>query len=425
LNSNSSKIEYDAIVAGSGPAGAAVARELSRLKKKVLILERGSRVPRVPGILATASILNAIPVSDRLVVARAFATGGTTSVYFGVATPPPLEAFNALGVDLSSALEQAREELPLAVVPDGMMGAQASLLRDTALDLGHEWRKRDMLVDFAKCPSGYDGRAKWSALDYVDDAVANGAKLIEKATVVKAIVEGNRAVGVEYRLQTGKKSFEVHRAYGEKIVLSAGAATTPLILRESGLAHAATEGFYCHPTMAIFGTVPGLRSGENFVGSMGTEWDDGLSIGDANFSRGFYRMFMLENRQFRRLFGYSRTMGVGTMMMEGLGGAMGEDGRFHKVLAKSDLDRLRHGEKLAEQIMTRAGATNVFKSKLSAGHLGGTIRINEHLDTDLQTPIGNLHVCDSSLIPSEAKVSPTLTLVCVGKYLASRLSASL
>ena len=83
--------EFDAIIVGSGPGGAAVARELSKRKKRVLILERGGDAPPKEGFLAIGSILNNVPVGDALATARAITTGGTTAVYFAVADPPPLE----------------------------------------------------------------------------------------------------------------------------------------------------------------------------------------------------------------------------------------------------------------------------------------------------------------------------------------------
>src|SRR5262245_6353898 len=88
--------EFDAIVVGSGPAGATIARELSKRKQKVLILERGADVPPGGGLRATASIISAVPVGDNLATARAFATGGTTAVYFAVVDFPPLETFLSL-----------------------------------------------------------------------------------------------------------------------------------------------------------------------------------------------------------------------------------------------------------------------------------------------------------------------------------------
>src|SRR5215510_7911699 len=88
--------EFDAIVVGSGPGGATVARELSKRKKRVLILERGGDAPPNGGFLSTGSILNSVPVGDGLATMRAFTTGGTTAVYFAVADFPPLETFLSL-----------------------------------------------------------------------------------------------------------------------------------------------------------------------------------------------------------------------------------------------------------------------------------------------------------------------------------------
>src|SRR4030095_10411908 len=99
MNKQDNNQEFDAIVVGSGPGGATVARELSRRKKSVLILERGGDAPPKEGFLTTGSILNAVSVSDDLATARAFATEGTTAVYFAVADLPPLETFRSLGVD--------------------------------------------------------------------------------------------------------------------------------------------------------------------------------------------------------------------------------------------------------------------------------------------------------------------------------------
>ena len=109
------------------------------------------------------------------------------------------------------------------------------------------------------------------------------------------------------------------------------------------------------------------------------------------------------------------------MFKEGLGGTLREDGRYHKELKKEDLGELEKGEKMARQIIQNAGGKHIFKSPLSAAQVGGVIRIKEHLDERLQTEYSNLHVCDASVMPEDVEVSPTLTLICLGKYLANHL----
>ncbi|HEY8459992.1 MAG TPA: GMC family oxidoreductase N-terminal domain-containing protein [Blastocatellia bacterium] len=417
--------EFDAIIVGSGPSGATIARELSKRKKRVLILERGGNAPLKEGLLATSSILNAVSVSDKLATAMAFTTGGTTAVYFAVADPPPLEAFRSLGIDISKELEEAKRELPFTTLPDELLGSQAKKLRDSAMELGYAWKKNTMLIDLSKCPSGYAYDAKWNARSYLHEAVKDGATLINRARVLKVLVEKNRAVGVEYELQKGKKEFEIRRAFGTKTILAAGETASPIILRNSGMKNVATSGFYCHPNFTVFGTVAGLKAGENFVGTMMTTLEDGLTLGDANFARVFYRMFMLDNRKFIRAFFHSNSIGVGVMLKEGLGGGLQEGGRYYKQLSKEDLKKLEKGEMAARRIIQNAGGKRIFKTPLSAARVGGTIRIKEHLDENLQTEHRNLHVCDGSVIPENVKIAPVLTLICLGKYLAKQLSLSL
>lgn len=414
-------LEFDAIVVGSGPGGATVARELSRRNKRVLVLERGGSAPVPEGLRGMASVVNAVSVGENLSTARAFTTGGTTAVYFGVAENPPLDTFRALGVDLAPALAEAKRELPLAELPDELLGAQALRVRKSATELGYDWKKNPMLVDLAKCRGGYSADARWNARNYLGEAVGNGAALVTRARVQKVLTEGNRAIGVEYRVQTNKKEFEIRRVHAAKIVLAAGGATTPLILRESGIRNAAGDGFYCHPSFAVFGIVPGMNAGENFVGSMSASLGDGINVGDANFGRAFYRVFMLGGGKFLRALLHAKSIGVGVMVEDSLGGSLREDGRYAKQLGAEETQKLARGEQAARRIVQNAGGRFVFRSSVRSAHMGGAVRINEHVDTNLETELASLHVCDGSVIPANAK-SPALTLVCLGKYLAQRLA---
>jgi choline dehydrogenase-like flavoprotein len=417
-------VDFDVIVVGSGPAGSTIARELSRRGKRVLILERGGDAPLKEG-LGMASFLSAVSVSDNLSTVSAFTTGGTTSIYFAVADSPPLDVFQSLGVDLSGAFDEVKQELPLAVLPDELLGAQALRVRRSAEELGYPCHRSTMLVDLAKCDAGYRYEAKWNARAYLREAVAAGSTLITRARVLKVLVENDRAIGVEYSLQKSKKHAETRHAFAGKIVLSAGAAATPRILRNSGMLNVASKGFYCHPGFAMFGTVRGMKTGDNFVGSTGTIIDGDISVGDGSPARVFYRMLMLSSRQFLRAVRYSSSIGVGVMVSDGLGGGLREDGSYYKTIERDDVLKLKKGEDAARRIIQNAGGRNIVKLPPSASHIGGTIRFGEHIDASLETEIRNLHVCDGSMIPESVKVSPTLTLICLGKYLANQISKSM
>ena len=90
---------------------------------------------------------------------------------------------------------------------------------------------------------------KWSARMYIEEAVANGAKLINGAKVKKVLFEGNKAVGVEFT--KGQKKYE---AFAPKVVISAGGIGTPVILRASGIKRAGYD-FFFDPLIGVRGTV--------------------------------------------------------------------------------------------------------------------------------------------------------------------------
>jgi choline dehydrogenase-like flavoprotein len=422
LSNDRSTEEYDAIIVGSGPAGATVARELSKRNKKVLILERGAEAPLKESARSMAAVLNGVSLGDGLAVARAFTAGGTTAVYFAVADPPPLEAFRSIPIDLGPALEEARQELPLTVLPDELLGPQAQRVRESAAQLGCPWKKNTMLVDLAKCRNGYTYEAKWNARAFLTDAVVRGAKLITRARVRKVLVEDRRAVGVEYELRVGKRAPEIRQGYSAKTILAAGSAASPVILRESGIRNLGSHGFYCHPNFVVIGAVPGLRARPHFVASMVADLEDDLALGDANFVAPIFRASMLAHGRFLRAFNHRSSIAVGVMVKDGLGGCLREDGRYHKELSKDVLLRLEKGEQMAQRIVRNAGGKRLFTSKITSAHLGGLLRINEQVDQELETECRDLHVCDGSVIPETVKGPPTLTLICLAKYLAGVLS---
>lgn len=417
--------KFDAIVVGSGSCGATIARELAKGNKRVLILERGGSSALKESFLGIARIANAVPVSDDLSVMRAITTGGSSSLYFGVADPPPLDLYRSLGIDLEDDLGRVLEELPVATLPDRILGSQALKLRESAVQLGYPWQKKKMLIDQAKCQDGYSNDARWRARSFVEDAVANGARLINRATVDKVLFKDGKATGVEYRVKTGLGRHSVARAFGAKVILSAGSLATPGILRNSGMKHIGKDGFFCCPNFAVLGFVPGLKGTNNFVGSMSADLGDGIVVGDANLSKTFYKMVMLAELKLSRYFSYAKSMTVGGSVTDGLAGEIQEDGRYYKRLTQDELSKLKRGEEIGIEILKNAGATEIHRFSHASANVGGVIRIGDHLDCYLRTEHENLYVCDGSVMPENSSLSPVLTLICLAKYLSRHLLHSL
>lgn len=418
--------EFDVIVVGSGVCGATIAREMSRQGRKVLMLERGGSAPARESLAGIAGIADEVRLGERkLATVRALTTGGSTSMYFAVANMPPLELFRTHGIELADDLEAVRRELPIAALPDRLLTAKARRLRASAIELGHDWRKNEMLIDASRCDSGYRYEAKWKALDYVEDALAAGATLIQRAMVVRVLREGGRAIGVEYRRRKGFGS-ELRQAYAGKVVLAAGELATPTMLRDCGVDGVGARGFFCNPGYGVYGLVPGLGGGEEgFVGSMSCHLDDGIELGDANVARVLHRPMMLAALRFRHLLSYGDCVGVGVKVKDGLGGRLEADGRLRKGFDHRDQVRLDRGRREAVRLLERAGAKHIFDVGLrAAGRIGGLIRIGEHVDGKLETSLRGLHVCDGSIIPDDMRGTPTVSLICLARHLSRHLLAA-
>lgn len=425
MNTSVNQPQYDVVIVGSGTCGATLAKELSSKGKSVLLLERGKDKPLKESIMGFVTIADEVKLGKGIATVRGLTLGGSTGLYFGVANNPPLDVFADLGIDLTDHLAQVRSELPIKELPDDLIGAQSKVLRDSAIKLGHAWAKNEMLIDQSQCQGGYNYDAKWKARSYVRDAVAQGSTLITGAMVKRVLVENNQAIGVEYQQDGGWLGTKTIQVYGKKIVLAAGELATPKLLRDSGVDNIADKGFFCDPGYALYGLVDDLAGSEGFVASMGGEIDDGIELGDACVSKPLYKLMMLGSFKLKHLFNYPKCIGIGVKVKDQLGGELTAEGKLQKSFSEEDKQKLAKGEAEARRILEKAGAKHIFNVGLtSAGHVGGMVRIGEHLDANLQTQFENLHVCDGSVLPEQARMTPTVTLVCLGKYLANHIQAN-
>jgi hypothetical protein len=72
-------------------------------------------------------------------------------------------------------------------------------------------------------------------------------------------------------------------------------------------------------------------------------------------------------------------------------------------------------------ILERTGAGDIFKAPMFSGGVPSPLRIGSDVDARLETSVGYLYMFGGSLVPENGRVEPTLTLLCLAKYLADIL----
>src|SRR5919108_1706760 len=224
--------DFDTIVIGSGPGGATVARELARSGQRVLLLERGRDWRRhplfgtYPGALIYADRRALLFTREGLNIIRPLMVGGATAMYAGCAAPPPPWLRERYGIDLTTDAQVFADELHIAPLPPSLRGEASTRVAEAALALGMDWRAQEKFMiparaqPFdcgARCLLGCRCGAKWSAAEFVDQAVAAGATLWTRARVTRVLTQGGAAAGAEGR-RAGVK-FSVR---ADRVVVAAG-----------------------------------------------------------------------------------------------------------------------------------------------------------------------------------------------------------
>jgi len=422
-------VEFDAIIVGSGPGGGSVANELSKRGLKILILEKGRGEP-IKGTAAQLISTAMIPgkslhfTQQMLSLIHGITLGGSSVLYYACAFDPPYEMFESHGIDLHQEVDEAKQELPIAPLSDDLLGPAARRIMDSAQDLGYKWSKLPKMVyqdkcrpDCDKCVMGCPYDAKWSSRMYVENACENGAVLLTGANVKRVLQENRAASGVEFTHQGTQ-----HQAFAKTIVLAAGGIGTPLILRQSGMRNVGSD-FFFDPLIFAIGTVDDLKGGKEFPMAAGHNFhEDGYVMTDLVLPRWLYWLFTAQVFRFDRLSAHSRSLPIMIKAKDELGGHLTERGGVRKRLTEIEHKRLMSGYEKARKILRNAGARNIYKTWYLAVHPGGTVKINDVVDSNLKTEIDNLFVCDCSVIPEAWGLPPSLTLIALGKRLGKHLS---
>ncbi len=432
------RMEADAIIVGSGPGGATLARALAKQGKRVLLLERGVDHRRAfyygtyLGPLIYSDRASLLFTQEGLNIVRPLMVGGATSMYCGCAAPPPPWFKDKYGVDIDAEVDETVAELEIAALPPELRGAASTRIADAAKSIGYAWEPQLKFMKpgrahpfdcGAKCMLGCRCGAKWNAAEYVDEAVASGATLSTRACIDRVIVEQGRCIGVAGRLSG--KPFE---ARAKTVILAAGGIGTPRILQASGFAGAGI-GMTMDVTVMVYGfsDKPGIGKEPPMTWSW-ENLDEGYMLSTLADPWLVFPFIMAFKGLKYPLYWpkWNRLLGVMIKLKDEVSGGVFSNGKISKPLTTRDRERMAAAQRVCERVLETAGAkpSSIFVTPQRGTHPSGTVRIGTMLDENLQTQTPGLYVCDASTFP-EALARPTvLTIIGLAKRLAKRLLAT-
>jgi choline dehydrogenase-like flavoprotein len=364
---------------------------------------------------------------EKLAVLRGVTTGGSSMLYLGTAYDPDPDMWSPFGFDLQAEAAERRRELGVAPLPDRLIASGALRLGEVARDQGYPWAKLDKFVDADRCVEncnlcvfGCRRGAKWHARDWVREAVAHGATLLNRHTCQEVLREGRAAAGVR-AIDGAGRAVEVR---APRTVIAAGGVGSPMILQRSGL-RAAGQQFFFDPFVMTTGVFD-RPVGNGVMMATGMRLrDEGIVITDMRYPRSALALQGLQVGKFLAAFQYDRSLPLMIKIRDDMSGSIDERGRLSKSLTADDRDKLERGKVIAERLLRAAGAAEIWHSPVGAAHPGGTCAMGRVVDANLETELAGLHVCDASVVPAPFGIPPTLTCLALARRLSRHLEAKL
>lgn len=435
--------EYDYIIVGTGPGGATVAKELAATNKRVLMVEYGPRL-KVTGYMKAARKVfidnnRLLRSEEGIWIGRARILGGSSYVAMGNAVTPPDSILNEWGIDLSKELESARQDLRVSPIPERFIGPATKSINRGATSLGWEMKPTPKSVDFSKCKAcslcmfGCPTGAKWTSIEFVDDAIKNGADLLLNTEVIRVTYRNGHATGVT--AVQGKNKIDLSAS---NVVLAAGGLGTPIILQRSGI-NEAGKGLALDVFQTTYGYTDSAGMKDEIILATYLEKhieEKELFAAPYMYLPPLVAIYAKENRSNNanlfnqiklsleaRRFNTRKLLGIMTKIRDEATGEVMNDGTIHKTLTYQDKAKLDEAHKINREILIAAGAQpdSIFRTAYEAGHPACTAAIGKIIDWNQESQIKGLFVSDASAFPTPLGMPPILTIVALSKKLASHL----
>jgi choline dehydrogenase-like flavoprotein len=488
----------DVLVIGSGAGGGVVAGELTNAGFDVLVVEKGiykkptefnNREAESVATLYDSQGLLATKDGSITVFAGSNLGGGTTINWSGsLKTPDYILEEWAKQADLPFLLTPAYQKGFEAVMQktnvqtnESPHNAQNQKLWQGSEKLGHLLKVMPRNVsgclahnteECGYCSLGCRNNSKMSVTKtYLQEAYNKGTRFLTEVEIHKLTIENGKVVGaVGSYFGLGKPKNIVIKA--KKVVVSAGAIYTPILLQKSGLQHKEIgKNLYLHPTAVVSGIYN--QKIESWKGVMMSAINDefarltenfGFKIETAPVHAGLFGLgmpwtsaqqhkeLMLKAYQTAHFIILTRDKFGGTVHVNKYGRP-----KISYTLHEFDKKHLLKGFEEAIKIHLQAGAEEAFLphnsllsykkqsslqniandiQKLSwkantyglfSAHQMGTCRMGGNAKTHAVAPNGelyevkNLYVADASLFPVCSGVNPMLSVQALAWWVANEI----
>ncbi len=390
------------IVVGSGAGGATIAKELSDRGMEVTLIEKG------PKIDCKDAFKHYSNVSSGVEILRTICLGGTTVVSAGSGMRCLEKELKQAGIDLSEEFAEAERELRIMTLPESHFGEGTKRIMSAADKLGFKVEPMPKFIDSEKCKM--DGRctlgcpedAKWSALNFVQDAERKGARIVTGMPVDEIVVKSGEVKGVKSK----GKVFS-----SDLVVLSAGALETPRLLKKAGI-HVTNQNLFVDTFITVGGIAKGIKFDTDITMNALIRFEDFILC--PHFSK------HLAERMAERGLKASQEDILG-IMVKIKDEAVGEvDAEIRKGVTNRDATIISEGASIAGSILEEAGAKpfTFVSTPLRGAHPGGTAKIGVSVDKNLATEVSGLYVADASVLPAAPGAPPILTIVALAKYVS-------
>ena len=434
---------YDVIIIGTGAGGSTVAKDLALKGHEILILEKGTNQKEGTYVKHMKNkkiwLKNNLSKTDcekypflkwPLDLTNIEEIGGTTTSSIGNAcfscsgcySNSIMQQFEDKNLDIFEELLEASGELNVKYFPKKLWGHSTQLIAKAADELGYIPEPMPKFINFEKCKNcgkcvnGCLFDAKWDGTYFIKEAETEGAKIITNFNVFEVIHENNQVIGVVGINENNEK--KIFKA--KKVIISAGALNTPIILKNSGIKNVGKQIFF-----DIFLTIGGYLKNANLKNElmMGIKTEFGPYFLSPHYSTQLSTLLTEKGINAKD----KDIIGLMLKFADTCIGTIDNEGNIEKTLTKVDVDLIKEGYEKAVKILTKIGVDSetIVATSLKGAHPGGTAAVGEVVDNNFETEIKGLYVCDASVIPEAPGRPPILTIVAIAKKVAKIVDAEL